>query len=429
MTDMSETRAAANDGDSLWAREVTSISRTLVAGLAGRADSFAEMVADDLRSSFPPRSAGDQVLGNELISLVREAVLAWAASHGEGRPTGPDALDPLERLGRHLRTAGLGAEDVEACIEQAADRAVAGIVSGALGLPPSRRAVAGMGRAVQDTIGFVFQAKKALAGGWVDHERDAVEQAQAERELFDDVLSGLFATDAEMAKRAAAIGRDLAMPHGLLLAMTPGVDVPAGRLHAVQAALLARMPGAIEVPARTSPVAHAVVVVPAIDRELWDDVLVVAAEVAAGSFAMAIATDPVVGPIALHAAYQAATRAFELATRVGRAGLMTMRDLVVYRALAGGSEEGRALVREVLGLILERSPSKRAALFETLEALHTSNRMVDVARTLKLTSRGLAYRLKQLRDLTGLDPKDASQRLQLDVAYRAFQLFGEDQRL
>jgi sugar diacid utilization regulator len=426
---MAHTEGAEADGPE--EHELAAFSRALLARLADGLDTLADQVGKKLGPVLEPYGTA---VGQRVTALVgdalRELVPVWVAAQTRGEALDTQDYSPLERLGSELGAVGLAPDEIEACAATAAQCTLAQLVDHALTFPPSRLVVAGMALVLRDTLDFVLQAAKALARGYAGQQQDAVtHRVRAEHELLDDLLSGFFLDGPEMLNRATAIGHDLHVPHGILLAVVPATTAASTalpRLRAAQDALLAHVPGTLDVSLRRSPVPHAAALVPATTTDEWEHALDQAAEVTTDHGVVVLSAAPVVGPGVMHATYQEATRHLELAARVGAPGVVTPRDLVVYRALAGGPAESRALVHDVLGPVLARSPNKRRVLLATLEAMRTSNRLADVARALGITRKGLGYRLGLLRQLTGLDPADTSQRLQLDLAYRAYQLFGDE---
>jgi sugar diacid utilization regulator len=407
-------------GNEWTSRDFEPVPSASVGPMAHDVDAL-NAVVGDLRFSAAFGPVLDKAQVVLALQSFRESLLAHLAVHGEVPPPADAAFAPLERLGTELAMAGLEPVEVDAFVDAAMKRAVLHLTTQLT--PPSEQTLAGIGAVNYDTVGLVLHAARAIERGYAHHQQlTLVRQVRARRGLLGDLLAGLFRDEAELVAKAAAIGHDLAIPHGVVMAVIPEPDESGSRHRIIQDALLDGLPGAIDVVVRLTPIAHAVGVVPAPSDDAWQQVLARVETVIADERLIVLTTEPVAGPTAIRHSYEWLVPRLDLAARVSTPGLLRPRDLIVYRALAGD----RGIVDEVLGSVLARPPSKRRRLLATLEALRTSNRLADVARILGLTPKGLAYRLSLIRTLTGLDPADTQQRFALDVVYRAWQLFGLD---
>jgi DNA-binding PucR family transcriptional regulator len=178
---------------------------------------------------------------------------------------------------------------------------------------------------------------------------------------------------------------------------------------------------------RTSPSPHAVILVPTPTAEAWTSARRGASQAAHDQGVILVAIDPVAGPSAIHRAYGAAARDVPLARAVAGPGEVRPDDLVVFRVLASaGPDEGKALLSRTLGPLFQLTENRRETLLETLDALWASEgRVVEAADALAITERALRYRIRRLQELTGLDPDNPADRLQLDLARHALRLYPD----
>jgi sugar diacid utilization regulator len=243
------------------------------------------------------------------------------------------------------------------------------------------------------------------------------------RDLADDLLTG---TDDESARsRAAALGHDLIGPHHVLLvdwaqaredALVRAVEQAATRVLGTPPLLARRRAGLVAIVAR--PVAWA-------DRHRWGvlrDELTRQLQGYSGSIGVGGAFT---APSEASRSYGEAERALRIRQgSAASAGVTVHDELGIYRLLAAGDQaETEQFVREWLGPLLDYDAAHRTGLVGTLWQYYECGGNYDqTAEALFICRSTVRYRLRRIRQLTGLDLGDVDQRLNLHVATRAWQV-------
>jgi sugar diacid utilization regulator len=251
------------------------------------------------------------------------------------------------------------------------------------------------------------------------------------RDLVDDLLAG---TDDESARsRAAALGHDLTGPHHVLLVDWAQVREDALVQVVEQAAL--RVLGAPPLLARRRAGLVAIVARPAAwaDRHRWGllrDELTRRLRGYPGSIGVSGAFT---APSEVSRSYDEAERALRIRQgSASPAGVTVHDELGIYRLLAAGDqEETEKFVREWLGALLDYDAAHRTGMVTTLWQYYECGGNYDqTAEALFICRSTVRYRLRRIRQLTGLDLGDVDSRLNLHVATRAWQvLWGSSGRV
>ncbi|MCE3549868.1 helix-turn-helix domain-containing protein [Pseudonocardia sp. RS11V-5] len=351
---------------------------------------------------------------------------AWA---GPGRPEHPRP-DLVDRTARRRRTALLA----EACRSPEPvrdhDRLVAVArprdeVLGVLALvDPAGRA--------GEYEAFVLQHGALMLTVELSHQRNLVEsELRLRRDLVDDLLAG---TDVAGARsRAEALGHDLTSPHRVLVLRWPAEE---GLVRAVEQAsraalgatpLLARRPDGI------------VLVAPEPDgpeepdgRCPWEALHRAVTE----RLPAALGSPGAIGvgavchdPAGLARSFLEAQRALTVRLGCGRpVGVTRYEDLGIYRVLTVDGDDGevRGYVREWLGPLLDYDSTNGADLVRTVwQYLEQGGNYDATARALLIHRSTLRYRLRRIREISGLDLGAVDTRLNLHVAARAWHLLQD----
>ena len=120
-------------------------------------------------------------------------------------------------------------------------------------------------------------------------------------------------------------------------------------------------------------------------------------------------------------AFHEARRALELGRALAPDRLITyFGDLGVYRVLFAVRETGemQAFYDDMLGHLVRYDQEKKTELVSTLDAYLCANNATEVALRLNLHRNSLLYRLRRIREITGLELDDAETRLALHLALR-----------
>lgn len=243
------------------------------------------------------------------------------------------------------------------------------------------------------------------------------------RDLADDLLAG---TDDESARsRAAALGHDLNGPHHVLL-----VDWAQSREDALAQIVEQTAMGVLGAPpllARRRAGLVAIVPRPAAwtDRHRWEglrDELTRRLRGYNGSIGVG---GVFTAPSEVARSYDEAQRALRIRQgSAAPAGVTVHDELGIYRLLAAGNQrETEQFVREWLGPLLDYDAAHRTGLVATLWQYYECGGNYDqTAQALFICRSTVRYRLRRIRQLTGLDLGDVDNRLNLHVATRAWQV-------
>lgn len=100
--------------------------------------------------------------------------------------------------------------------------------------------------------------------------------------------------------------------------------------------------------------------------------------------------------------------------------------LGIYGLLLGQADvnEQRRFADEIVGKLREYDASKGGELLKTLEAYFSTNGNArQTAELMYAHYNTILYRLRKIKELTGLDPNHADQRLSLQTALRLSRIF------
>jgi DNA-binding PucR family transcriptional regulator len=159
-----------------------------------------------------------------------------------------------------------------------------------------------------------------------------------------------------------------------------------------------------------------------------------AARARAGELAPGLRLSAGIGAVAraapdFPASYAGAKRCIDVMRRLDRAGeTMAADDLGILGLFVDSArpEELRALVRQVLGPVLEKDARTGSALLHTLETyLACSCDARDCAAELYVHVNTVKYRLRQVQELCGVDLRDPHDLLRVTMARLIVRLLGE----
>ncbi|MBV9281649.1 MAG: helix-turn-helix domain-containing protein [Chloroflexi bacterium] len=138
------------------------------------------------------------------------------------------------------------------------------------------------------------------------------------------------------------------------------------------------------------------------------------------------------GADSFRATFQEARRALELGRALAPGRPITyFGDLGVYRILFAlrESAELKEFYDDMLGRLVRYDLEKRAELVPTLDAYLCANNATEVAARLNMHRNSLLYRLRRIREITGLDLDDPETRLGLHLALRIGETLRAEQAL
>jgi hypothetical protein len=255
----------------------------------------------------------------------------------------------------------------------------------------------------------------ALVEGYESAQRTAIRHEEAiRREFIDDLLHGTGDTT-ELAVRAARFGLQLAGVHAVAVACTDVAFTDGDeRTRRIEAALLTRCgPGDLLIVTKESQL---VCVAPGNQPA------------ACGAFAdqaIALLSDENcrigigrshAGPAGVAHSYREARDVLDLAGRIGLSTpVLQAKDLLVFQVLI----RDHAAIADLVTTVLEPLQRHRGGprpLIDTLAAYFDAGNATAAARRLHIGVRTVAYRLRRVRELTGYDAGEPSQRFTLQTA-------------
>jgi sugar diacid utilization regulator len=401
-------------------------------------DAFRNEVLDRLEQSLPSivEAMFEDVLAHvaelrdrkvpgepaDLHSAVQRGAEFFLRTLRDNRRLAATEIVTLEVIGAQRARQGFSRDAMSAAIQAAMRTGYKRLVHCALGIEASSdTAVRAMGQLSMRLFDFVQDATSALTVGYIQEmEQQVTTRVREQAALVDRLLEASWLDEGELRGHAKLLGFELEGPSGVLLVTGGSGQEPAG-LRTAATAVAEAVAGAIEGPARSSPIPHVVLMVSAAGDGGWDAVLQAADQVAARHGVFVLAAGPVEHLGSLNAVYRRAQpdMMFLRAAR-GGPGAVPVKDLKAYRILAGAPLEDRLdFVHQILGPVLQLSEHKAVELLDTLEALYDHRGSVaEVAAELKIHDKTVRYRLRRVQELTGLSSDVPGDRLQLDIAVR-----------
>jgi sugar diacid utilization regulator len=264
----------------------------------------------------------------------------------------------------------------------------------------------------------------ALAEGFQLARRALVRtQEAARREFIDDLLTGS-ADVVRLLHRAAGFGLDLSGPHAVaVIEAQRAFDDGSPLVATLERSILGIKGDAQALVA--SKDGRLVVVFAAPDRRAVDHVVdrlgttlcrAKSGRSSVGGWRMGLGR-AATGADGVRTSYREAGDALELADRLRLpAAVVEARDLLVYGMLLRDRLALGDLVETTLGGLRD-ARGGALPLVATLDAWFSrGGNAAATARDLHLSVRAVTYRLKRVRDLTGLDPDAPDDRFNLHVA-------------
>lgn len=374
-----------------------------------------------MNTSIPPEvltevaAAGATDAGGLSVGLLGDFLPVVVAAVAKGQPLTRRQLQPYESYGDAAARQGVALHALLDLYSSSAWRLWRR-------LPPvidahqDPEAVVAAGevmlRAVDDVVA-------ALAEGFQAAQRVLLRaQESARREFVEDLLSG-GAGVASVLQRASGFGLHLSGPHAVAVVLTHRrfVDGTASVL-AVERAVLGG-PGGAQALVATKE-GRLIVVFPAPDREALNEVVdrltATLGPRAHDGWQVGVGR-PATGADGVAAGYREARDSLELADRLGLTdSVVDARELLAYHVIL----RDRAAIADVVATYLTPLLAARGGagpLLDTLTAyFRCGGNSSQAARALHLSVRAVTYRLDRVRELTGHDPADATERFALQVA-------------
>lgn len=288
--------------------------------------------------------------------------------------------------------------------------------------------------AAEAVLRVVDDAVAALVEGYQAAQRQMIRrEVSLRRELIDDLIRG----DADVAgllERAEPFGLDLGQPHMITLAAPsqrlPDTEIAVSSLERTildhfgdRDVLVSSKDGLLVVlsPGPRAPARPG--------RVPADDLATLVhgqlEKLAAGPPWRVASGRPYPGAYGVARSYEEAREAISLAGRLRLdAPIVRTRDFLVYRVLVRDHVAIRDLVQAVLSPLLDARGGPEP-LLDTLEAYFAAGEVAtDAARRLHMSVRAVTYRLDRVREITGHDPADPTDRFTLYTAVLGARLLG-----
>ncbi len=381
------------------------------------ADSRGAEGTDDWLSVVAQTAAADakapiELLG-EYLTILADAALS-------GRRPQERELSAVRRLGQRAAEQGVDANQAVDLYLSAAWRLWQEIptVVRSRDRDKVRAAAEAVLRVVDDAVEVLVEGHQAARRQLIRQEESA------RREFVDDLLRG-DADVSRLVERAEPFGLDLARNHQVLLGAPVNSPASLDRAAVVMERLIVDRFGDREVLVATKD-GLLVMLIPGELRDVpsGTDISDPAGfartrlsqhakhdrwQVAAGR--------PYPGAYGIARSYEEAREALLLVRRLHlHDDAVNARDLLVYRVLG---RDQAALVDLVHALLepLTRSRGGAEPLLQTLETYFATGAVAtETARRLHMSVRTVTYRLAKVKNLTGHDPADPTQRLPLHMA-------------
>lgn len=360
-------------------------------------------------------AAGADDAGGLSVELLGDFLSVLVAAVAKGQPLTRDELQPYESYGDAAARQGVALRALLDLYSSSAWRLWRHLAPVAdAHEDPGAVVTAGevMLRAVDDVVA-------ALAEGFQGAQRVLLRaQESARREFVDDLLSGAGGVTSVL-QRASGFGLHLSGPHSVAVvrATRPFVDGTA-LIAALERAVLGGPGGAQALVA--SKEGRLIVVFPAPDRDAINQVVdrltVTLGPRARTGWQIGVGR-PAQGADGVVAGYREARDSLQLADRLGLTDpVIDARELLVYHVML----RDRPAICDLVATLLTPLLGARGGagpLLDTLAAYFSSGgNTSQTARALHLSVRAVTYRLDRVRELTGHDPADPTERFALQVA-------------
>jgi sugar diacid utilization regulator len=275
-------------------------------------------------------------------------------------------------------------------------------------------------RLAGDFEAFVLERASVVLGMELAHRRSLVEmELRLRRDLVDDLVAGT-AEDDNMVVRAAAVGHDMTLPHRAVLVRWSGLAEDDLLLLACE-----RTTRRLELPALVARHAGCALLLVGGDLPGEQFYELMCAELHSDTGAVGVGglAETISG---IPRSFDEAQHALAIRRKAQAPhGVIAFDDLGIYRILAVGDEadELQRYVTHWLGRLIEYDRTKHSTLVATLAEYLDQGGSYDLtADALVIHRSTLRYRLRRIRELSGLDLGEVESRLNLHIATRAWRI-------
>jgi hypothetical protein len=346
------------------------------------------------REAVPEYAAlGDVEMDTEVLPVSRDLVVTFLDALTAGRT--PDVAGrKLTSMGARRLAMGVPLEPM-LHVYRVAGRVVWDAIVAST-KPEETGALAGLGAAWMD---YLDRASSVAATGYLDASHERLRRLDADR---DALVEALLAAADEAEVGAVAIAYQTAFAPAYVPVVFDGNGV-AARIDRV---LDAAPPGTLGRVRGTTVLA----LVPAGPEDASRPVPTVEAAAAE----VTVVGEPAAAGRSLAAEVAELRQLLAAAQASGRTGRLTTRDLAVERLVAGAPKLAASLRSTVVAPLA--ALDRNRTLHETLAAFVELGAVPEVARAVQVHPNTVAYRLRRIHEITGLDPKVPRHLLLLVVA-------------
>ena len=295
----------------------------------------------------------------------------------------------------------------------------------------------------------VLQKELLLRAAWAFQHLDIVSSAVSEayfaeqqgrarhrdrmmRDLFDEIIDGGPSSPEDLKARAESVELDLDSEFHILVVLRPsgrGASPRMAELPSVTVVVAEATGLTVERVVSVDRNRELLVLTPRNGQDLPVAVLraklmeLLEPSLAAGVPVVIGISGVVSGIEGVRQGYKESKRATEIGQMLDATNVVHFyEDYVLHDVLDSGAKPGKRLVTEVLGSLLSMGETGQR-LIETLQAYFNSGLNLKVAAgSLDIHPNTLAYRMRQVHQVTGLDPGNPDQRLRTEIALQLFSM-------
>jgi PucR C-terminal helix-turn-helix domain/GGDEF-like domain len=394
--------------------------RPIVERFLTRLDEVVERCSKAIMEAIPSYSRLGEPFIEDLQHAVRENVAALAQVLSQGRDIRREELESIERTGARRAEQSIPLDDVlhayrtvsRVCWDVLADECRA----------QEGESLEATIELAETVLRYTDDISTGVAQAYARAQRALVrEQEGARREFLADLLYRTDAPAEDVLRRAHSFGYDLSLGYLALVGVGPGEE---NKKEALVAAAAARViPEGSPEPIVLQKGDHSIALLPAdasLDPAMAPEKLV--AELG-GAWDFGVG-GPEPGLEGIRRVYLEAREALEIGLALDAPGSVYRFDeLLPYHFLRVEPALVERFVQQTLGPLIEYDERRKGELLKTIEAYFACDGSVKLAgETLFAHPHTVTYRLKQLEKLTGWSLRNPEDKLQLQLALRAYRL-------
>ncbi|MHB8510197.1 MAG: PucR family transcriptional regulator [Candidatus Dormibacteria bacterium] len=344
---------------------VGAFRRTVIGRLRKRLDEIEAATWVEMLRQIPEYGTVPEKLREDVRGTIRTTTVWTMDVLVHPRAMTADERDVLRGIGTNRAAHGLSLRSVEGAIQAGTVVGWGFLVEEALHEAGTPASIRGLGEMAADLLRFRNEVHTEMGAGFLEGQAASLKQRiRARAEVLQDLLGGgALHNEAELVRRAKDCGIDLRPSMGLLLVAVAANGDARFLPRSEVAALVRRLPAAIEAVEHMDEPACVVLLHPCLKATSWAAVQAAAQEIAEERRLIVLTTTPVAGPLAIHKTYGQARPALTLARKLSRRPrALAFDDLTLYTLLDSADERARnRLLRQYL------SPRRQSGVLVTVE--------------------------------------------------------------